>query len=245
MLSIIIITKNEEKNLPLLLASLRSQDYKDYEIIVSDAESTDRTVEIAEEQGCRVIEGGLPSVGRNNGAQVANGEILLFLDADVILPNHFLTENLKEFNKGLDGAGAYVAPINGKKIYKLYYTVLNTYMKASQYFFPHTPGLCIFVKKNMHEGIGGFDPEVIFSEDSDYVNRISKKGRFRMLKSKKIHTSVRRFEKDGHLKTGIKYLAVPLYRGIFGEIKTDIFNYQLGHYDESNSKNKKSKDSHL
>ena len=80
MLSIIIITKNEEKCLPRLLESIKRQNFRDYEIIVSDAQSTDRTREIALAYGCKIVEGGLPSVGRNNGARVAKGEILLFLE---------------------------------------------------------------------------------------------------------------------------------------------------------------------
>ena len=77
--SIIIPTYNEEEYLPVLLESIKKQDFDDYEVIVADANSTDRTREIAEEYGCIVVDGGLPGVGRNNGARVAKGEYLLFL----------------------------------------------------------------------------------------------------------------------------------------------------------------------
>lgn len=76
--SIVIPTYNEEEYLPKLLESIKMQSYDDYEIIVADANSNDRTREIAEEYGCIVVEGGLPAVGRNNGAKVAKGEIILF-----------------------------------------------------------------------------------------------------------------------------------------------------------------------
>ena len=73
-LSIIIPTYNEEEYLPVLLESIKKQNFNDYEVIVADANSTDRTREIAKEYGCLIVDGGLPAVGRNNGAKVAKGE---------------------------------------------------------------------------------------------------------------------------------------------------------------------------
>ena len=84
-LSIIIPTYNEENYLPLLLKSIQAQNFSDYEIIIADAGSQDRTREIARDADCRVVDGGLPAVGRNRGAESAQGEYLLFLDADVCL----------------------------------------------------------------------------------------------------------------------------------------------------------------
>ena len=92
MLSIIIPTKNEEYYLPKLLESIKRQDYKNYEIIVADAGSKDKTRDVARKSGCKVVKGGLPSIGRNNGAKYAKGELLLFLDADTVLPENFLKD---------------------------------------------------------------------------------------------------------------------------------------------------------
>ena len=95
--SIIIPTYNEEEYLPILLKSIKKQDFNSYEIIVADANSTDKTREIAEEYGCRVVDGGLPAVGRNNGAKVAKGEYLLFLDSDLELTEDYLRNVIYEF----------------------------------------------------------------------------------------------------------------------------------------------------
>ena len=85
MLSIIIPTHNEENYLPKLLKCIKKQDYKDYEIIIGDSFSTDKTIEIARNYGCRIIKdtvpNGGPAMGRNNAAKKARGEMLLFLDA--------------------------------------------------------------------------------------------------------------------------------------------------------------------
>ena len=89
-LTIVIPAKNEAEMLPRLLGSLCGQDYAEMartRVLVADAGSTDRTVELALEFGDRlrveVIRGGLPAVGRNAGARLASSMYVLFLDADV------------------------------------------------------------------------------------------------------------------------------------------------------------------
>jgi glycosyltransferase involved in cell wall biosynthesis len=89
--SVIIPTLNEEKYIETTLLSIKNQDYKGkYEIIVVDSNSKDKTVKIARKYADKVIvtkRRGV-SVGRNIGAEVAKGEILLFVDADTtLLPN--------------------------------------------------------------------------------------------------------------------------------------------------------------
>lgn len=93
MLSIVIPAKNEEIYLPKLLKSIKKQNFCDYEIIVADADSIDRTKEIAQKYRAKVVKGGMPGRGRNAGAKVAKGEVLLFLDADVLLPQIFFKHN--------------------------------------------------------------------------------------------------------------------------------------------------------
>lgn len=90
--SIIIPARNEEGNLPFLLGSLQVQSMEGLEIIVVDDHSEDRTREIAECFGVRVIESPpLPEgwTGKNwavtTGYAAAQGDILIFLDADVRL----------------------------------------------------------------------------------------------------------------------------------------------------------------
>jgi len=96
-LSIIIPTYNEEEYLPDLLKSIQRQDFNDYEVIVADSHSTDNTVDIAKSFGCHVVPGGLPGIGRNNGAKVAKGEILLFIDSDCVLTDNYLSSAIEEF----------------------------------------------------------------------------------------------------------------------------------------------------
>ena len=109
MLSIIIPTYNEEKYLPKLLKCVKKQTYKNYEIIVADADSADKTRQIAKKYGCRVVKGGMPAIGRNNGAKAAKGDILLFLDADSLIGKDFVKDSLKDIEiRKLDVAGCYL-----------------------------------------------------------------------------------------------------------------------------------------
>lgn len=91
-LSIIIPARNEETTLPNLLRSIRSQSVRPCEIIVVDDSSTDRTAKVAEQLGAKVVVAPPLPGGRRGktwacqqGAQIATGEMLMFLDADTWL----------------------------------------------------------------------------------------------------------------------------------------------------------------
>src|ERR1700735_143369 len=92
-LTIVIPAKNEIAMLPKLLESLCRQDYEGMaatRVLVAGAGSTGGTVGAAlgfcDRLRVEVVKGGLPSVGRNAGAKLATTKYVLFLDADVELP---------------------------------------------------------------------------------------------------------------------------------------------------------------
>lgn len=234
-LSIIIPAFNEEKYLPRLLESIKNQDYQNFEIIVADANSKDRTAEIAKKYGCKVTKGGLPAAGRNSGAKIAKGKLLLFLDADVILPQQFLRRTVSEFIRRNAGvATCFMRPLTKKKTDIALHNFANYYMKITRNVYPHAPGFCIFSKKSIHDKIKGFNCELKLAEDHDYVRRASMAGCFKILRSETIPVSVRRFDKDGRLNVSAKYFLVELYRLFKGDITSDIFHYQFGHDGKNN-----------
>src|SRR3989338_2350043 len=135
MISIIIPTLNEEKYLPKLLDSIKNQNFSDYELIVADFNSKDRTREIARRYGCKIVLGGIPGVARNNGSRVAKGEYLLFLDADVILPKHFLYKFVNEFDRKFADIATCGFKYDGnKRIDKLLAVTTTEVLKIFQYF---------------------------------------------------------------------------------------------------------------
>ncbi len=228
MISIIIPAWNEEKYLPKLLQCIKKQSYKNYEIIVADAKSTDKTRQIAKKYGCRIVKGGVPAVGRNNGAKVAKGDILLFLDADCLIEKDFLENALNDIKKReLDVAGSYLYPSSNRLIDNFFLNFFNLWIFITQLSYANAAGSGIFCKKWMHKKINGFDEAIKLSEDMDYVKRCGKQGKFRIIKNSKVVYSMRRFEKEGRIKVALKLFMSGFYRLIFGEIRSDVFKYNL------------------
>lgn len=238
MLSIVIPTKNEEEYLPKLLESIRHQTVQPTEIIVADAHSTDKTREIAKSFGAKVVDGGMPSVGRNLGAKHASGDLILFLDADVELRDRtFLEKSIQEFNDRCLGlATCDVFPLSDAYIDHFMHKAYNTYARAWGSLFPHAPGFCMLVKKDAHHKIEGFDESVIFCEDHDYARRFKRHARFGFLKSTKIPVSIRRLDRDGRLQIAVKYLLAELHLAFVGPIRTNKFHYTFGHQKKEKSK---------
>lgn len=239
MLSLIIPTLNEEKYLPKLLDSIKSQDfgapYGSYEIIVADAGSSDNTVEIAKKYGCKIVKGGLLPVGRNRGAEAAKGDIFLFLDSDVVLPPHFLKNSVEQFkSRNLGIAGFPLIPLSEKWVDKFFHNVFNIWAKLTQKVSPHAASTIMSAKKT-HNIIGGFDEEVIFIEDYPYSRAAARVSKYGFIKEP-VFVSIRRYEKDGRLKTYIKYALGELHTVFLGPIKSNIFNYKFGHYDSEETK---------
>lgn len=232
--SIIIPTLNEEKYLPLLLDSIAKQTIAPTEVIVADANSTDNTRKIAHKFGCKIVEGGRPGKGRNNGAAVATQPILLFLDADVILRPEFLEETIAEFTqRHLDAASCFFVSRSPLKKDKAIVTLWNGYFALMQPIAPQVCGTCIFATKNMHQKIGGFDETILIAEDVDYVQRINKIGKFHFLKSQKITVSLRRFVEEGRMHLIMKHIGIALHDFFVGRVRKPIFKYEFGHHYEA------------
>ena len=239
-LSIIIPTYNEEEYLPVLLESIKQQDFRDYEIIVADANSKDNTVKIAEEYGCIVVEGGMPAVGRNNGAKVAKGEYLLFLDSDLKLTEDYLAKVIYEFKmERLGIAITQMKPLSKKTEDKILHDLANLFMISVEKIKPHGAGCYgIIAKRELHECCGGFDEELTFGEDTEYIERLAKKERFKVLRNAKIGVSTRRLEEEG-LATLAKQYGKSTVNDFLG-IRTEAsdLNYGFDHGKEHISKHK-------
>ncbi len=239
MLSIIIPTLNEEKYLPLLLESIKKQDFKDYEVIVADAGSKDKTLEIAKKYNCRIVSGGLPAKGRNEGAKIAKGNVFLFLDAEAILPQGFIKKALLEFRqRELGIASCGLEPITRNKAYRILHDLLyNLPARLLENVFPYASNF-ILIKKEIHEKIQGFDEEIKLAEDHSYARQAAKIAKFGFLRSVKMNFSPRRFQHKGWLMISMKYYFCNFYNIFFGDVKSNIFRYELKIRKEKKEKSK-------
>ncbi|MFA6896752.1 MAG: glycosyltransferase [Patescibacteria group bacterium] len=238
MLSIVIPTKNEEKYLPKLLESIKRQSFTDYEIIVADNGSHDRTREIAETFNCKIVQGGLPGAGRNRGAEAAAGEIILFLDADTELPDaDFLKDGLAEFKERKLAMGVPIAITEGNYLDRLFFRWWNYCVVSSQFVKPLAGGWCIFVKKDLHQRLGGFDEKLMLGEDSDYAQRGVKLGKFRFMLNVKVMASPRRLKKEGYLKVFLQDVGNGIYLLTHGKMdEENRFGYEFDIYEEDEKK---------
>jgi len=102
MVSVIIPTYNGEKTITRAIESVLRQTEGTFEILVCDDLSTDKTIEIVMEYGCRVfindVRTGGPNKGRNTGIENAKGDYIAFLDQDDEWLPFKIEEQLKQFH---------------------------------------------------------------------------------------------------------------------------------------------------
>jgi len=230
MLSIIIPTLNEEKHLTALLESIKGQDFDNHEIIVADAGSKDKTKQVARKFGCKIVKGGSPAKGKNEGAKIAKGSLLLFLDADVILKDNSFLKILKEFKKKrLKLATFFLMPDSKKKSSKFLFTFFyNIPIFLLEKILPHA-AMGILINKKLFKKLGGFDEKITLAEDHDLARRGDRLGKYGIIKSSNIYVSDRRFQKEGWLKTYSKYLLCEGHMVLIGPVKKDLFKYTFEH----------------
>lgn len=111
MISVIIAVRNGEATLAACLDAVVSTDYPTYEIVVVDDGSTDASPALARHYGARLltVDGGPrgPAHARNLAAKTARGDILFFIDADVLIPRDTLREVAASFQREPDIAAVF------------------------------------------------------------------------------------------------------------------------------------------
>lgn len=227
-LSIIIPTWNEERDLPNLLTSIKSQRYRSYEIIIADNNSNDNTRKIGRSFKAKIVKGGLPAKARNNGAKVAKGNLLLFIDADAILPVNSLTKLVKKFKEEkLDVASVYLTPISKKIVDKFLHGTYNLWAKMMQFIDPHLTGAFILVRKDIFNKLKGFDEKVSVAEDHAFGRLAKLHGaKIKILKEARVLISVRRLDQEGRFVNVVRYISWGFHRTFIGEIKNRTIGYK-------------------
>lgn len=235
--SIIIPTLNEEAYLPKLLSALNQQTFTDFEVIVVDGHSDDKTQELIKN-----FRASYPltiyatnyrnvSLQRNYGAKKARGKYLFFVDADMYFPRIYLEKLYTNLIDTLpDFASTSLKFDQRKFIHKIWFMVANSWKKIfAQFGSPVMSAQnLIFLKEKFHI-LNGFNSDVVNAEDIELVLRANKFGLKGIFFNDLVATtSSRRLVREGGLTVSLKQTYSQFYTLLIGPIKKPLFPYQMG-----------------
>jgi glycosyltransferase involved in cell wall biosynthesis len=216
--SVIVPTYMEEGCIEQCLRSIAQQRYDrtEFEIIVSDARSTDRTIAIARKYADALIVEERKGIayGRNRGAKHASGDFLVFIDADAKIDQDFLTHCHRVFsNPSIVGMTGVAKPSDGGILQRFVYHSTYFLVQFFQFFgLVLYPGICIAYKRLVFIDVGGFREDFGVVEDLDLSRTISRRGSCVINKNAVAYVSTRRLEKHlfstvmFHVYNDLKYL---------------------------------------
>ena len=166
-ISIIIPVYNSSLTLKECLEAIFTSTYQDYEVIVVSGNSTDDSIKIAKQYNTKVInlsQNKGPAVARNKGSLEADGNIILFLDSDVIINKNSLNIIANKFSKENVNAiqGIYSHKPNYKYIATQFYQSYLCYYvwpNNKEYASTLVTG-CFAIRKEIFNKLGGFDVKI-------------------------------------------------------------------------------------
>ena len=233
-ISIIIPCKNESGVVENLLDSLVQQTRPADEVIVVDSNCTDDTIARAKTYAKKLplktaaaTQAG-PAHARNRGASKATGDMLIFADADLILPEYFLQKFEEQINKKHLQVGSFLQRMQSNKFgIRAGAYLMNAYARLMQ----HTPwpiGFgCLYVTREVFDAVNGFDTSLYIMEDYDLILK-AKRAKYRTgIINIAYSTSDRRYQND----------SFQVFKGIYGElyrythglrITKPIYKYEMG-----------------
>lgn len=228
MLSIIIPTLNEEKVLERTLKHLRELRLVQYEIIVSDGRSSDKTLEIARRLADKVVvyQGQARQTigqGKNLGAEAAVGEYLVFIDADIFIPEvkEFFAKavSLFENNARLAGLTVFlqVFPEDATFFDRIFFAIANRLFQIQNNFLRigAAAGEFQMVRAEVFRQLGGYNQTMAVGEDTDFFARLSKIARTWAESSLRVFHTSRRAHSLGWAKLLRLWLVNFVYVKIF------------------------------
>lgn len=218
MISIVIPTYNEEKTLERTVRQFAALALP-HEVIVSDTQSTDKTVAIAKRYADLVIV--MPphktrnvSTGRNDGAMASEGEFIVFLDCGTMIPdpNGFFDKAVSLFHRkqGLTGLSARIEV--EPRVRTASDAIVSFLMNVWFLFLNNAVGIGIasgkfqMVRRRAFLQSGGFHGRLATAEDVDFFGRLRKLGRTEIVWNLAVHHSGRRFHQLGAWRTLLHWM---------------------------------------
>ena len=216
--SIIIPTLNEEENLEACLHSVTQQTYGEYEVLIVDGGSDDGTLEVAESYGFKVLEAEKRrphdvAYAKNLGARRSRGDLLFFLDADMVMgPRCLEVFEVYLQDPSVAAVLCRVLPLKGRPLERLMYELNNVARRFSNligvYEFSYFS--CPCYRRSCFEKVGGFREDLYACEDLDLALRARHLGRYIYVSHPLLWTSPRRLRRwtyRGYIARYLRYLA--------------------------------------
>lgn len=190
--SVVMPVYNAERLLGECLAAVAASTFRAYEVVVVDDGSTDRSREIAAAHGARVVASGGrlgPGRARNMGVDHARGDIVFFIDSDVVVRPDTLARIVAAFDRdpGLSGLMAVQSPAmrfrNLCSVYKnlwMHYTYVRKAGQDVSLFYTTAAA----IRRRAFVAAGGFDSNYVDPniEDTDFGQKLARLGyRIRIL----------------------------------------------------------------
>lgn len=192
LLSVVIPVFNEEQFLANTVARIQHAvtgaglSSTDWELIVCDNASTDASRRIAARHGAKVVSESQRQIAkvRNTGAAAANGDWLLFVDADSYPSVELVSDLLAKLaDGGFVGCGSTIQVEGGSLLNRLRMERLNPFFRLLRL----SGGAFICCRADAFRAIGGFDTELYAFEDIDFVIRLKRYSRTRKLRFAVFH----------------------------------------------------------
>ena len=198
-LTIVIPSKNESEIIDKTLTLLNKQHgIYGTNVIIADC-SDDNTREVIKSGKysrlrIKIIDGGLPSIARNNGAQLVKTQYVLFLDADIFLTSPYIISNSLKTMKD-KGLNLLTTKFRVEGFYSFVFPIFEFYRDKFMKSTPCAIGGYMFFRNSEFKRLGGFNNEDKFAEDFHLSMKVSPDKFY--VSNEKVFTTDRRFRKKG------------------------------------------------
>ncbi len=208
-ISVIIPALNEEFHIEKTLQSVINQE-GNYELYVVDGGSTDNTVAIANKYANVINSNRGRAVQMNTGAQACNGDILLFLHADTLLPINAFRELRKRMKNDTVVGGSFCLAFDADNF------ILRgiSFITRFNFRFFHFGDQGIFVRRDVFQALNGYKKMPIM-EDYEFYKRLCEQGKVILIRMPVI-SSARRFIKKGVIRQLLinKFVVLAYWSGV-------------------------------